>query len=418
MSYRQNCQSSAPAAGWTGSRVRLRSSAAYGVFTACLMFVLLAYLPAYADHVHHLYYNNVQWQDEDLTKDYGGGIAYSESAITSLYTAGNDQLHTYYVDTNLHVRQLYYNNTTWSDEDLTIDGHGPQAGIWGISAFAVKNLQHVFYIGYSDYHVHELYYNNATWSDQDITSQTPGSVAANLTAPELVAFATKGNKQFHVYYEDSNFHLHQLYFNGTSWSDQDLTKWTGAICYPGTPFPAAGAGYIAGFAVGNKQHLFCPGLDATGQHEHLLHIYYNNSTWTSEDITAKVGGSSLAFNGIVTGFRYPGKSQLEVYGVTYDGHVHQFTGKGKKWTDLDLTVAMGAPVDDWYGGGVAFPTTDNNQFHIFYQPSPEVYQLYYNGSSWSSEDLTGGAGRADYYGSGMAGFAIGNLQHVFYLTAE
>lgn len=412
MPYRHHPHSSASARNMTLGAGNATST--FAVIAACLMFLLVSYLPARADHVHHLYYNNVQWQDEDLTTLTGGGIAASESTITSFYTSGNDQLHTYYVDTNLHVRQLFYNNTSWSDEDLTADTGGPKAGIWGISGFAAKNLQHVFYIGYSDYHVHELYYNNASWSDQDITVQA-GGVAANLSAPELVAFATTNNKQFHVYYQAPNLDLHQLYFNGTSWSDQNLTAWTGAICYPGTPFPPAGAGYIAGFAVGNTQHLFCPGLDATKQHEHLLHIYYNNSTWTYEDITAKVGGSSLAFNGIVTGFRYPGKNQLEVYSTTFDGHVHQFTSKGKKWTDLDLTVAMGAPVDDWYGGGVAFPTSGNNQFHIYYQPSAEVYQLYFNGSSWSSEDLTGGAGQSDYYGSGMAGFAIGNLQHVFYL---
>jgi len=44
-----------------------------------------------------------------------------------------------------------------------------------------------------------------------------------------------------------------------------------------------------------------------------------------------------------------------------------------------------------------------------------VYQIYFNGSSWSVQDLTGGAGQASYYGGGMSGFAIGNLQHVFYL---
>jgi hypothetical protein len=31
------------------------------------------------------------------------------------------------------------------------------------------------------------------------------------------------------------------------------------------------------------------------------------------------------------------------------------------------------------------------------------------------EDLTGGTGNADYT-AGMAGFAIGNLQHVFYMS--
>jgi hypothetical protein len=407
-------QSSVLALSFTGVNSGPRVRSTLGIF-AYLIFLLLSHVPASADHVHQLYYNNVQWVDQDLTFLAHGGIPFSESAIAGFYTGGNKQLHVYYVDTSLHVRQLYFNNKSWSDEDLTAATGGPNAGLWGITGFAVGNLQHVFYVGYSDSHVHELYYNNASWSDQDITASAVGGGPANLTAPQLVGFSTPG-PQFHVYYEDSNLDMHQLYFNGSSWTDQDLTVLTGASCYPGNPFPPVGAGYIAGFAVGNQQHLFCPGLDASKQHEHMIHIYYNNSIWTSEDITALVGGGTIAYNGAVAGFRYPGKAQLEVYGVTFDGHVHQFTFKNKKWTDEDLTASIGAPADNYSGGAVAFPTAINNQFHIYYQPSTDVYQLYFNGTNWNVGDLTGGTGQADYYGSGMAGFAIGNLQHVFYLA--
>jgi fucose-binding lectin len=402
-------QSSVPAQSFRCAAASPHARSTFRIFATCLMFLLLAHVPASAS-VHHLYYNNSQWVDQDL-----GGTPFSNSAIAAFYTPGK-QLHVYYIDTNRHVRQLYYNNKSWSDEDLTAATDGPNAGIWGITGFAVGNLQHVFYIRYSDSHVHELYYNNASWSDQDITASAVGGGPANLVAPQLVGFSTPG-PQFHVYYEDSNLDMHQLYFNSNSWTDQDLTVLTGASCYPGTPFPPAGAGYIAGFAVGNQQHLFCPGLDASKQYEHMIHIYYNNSVWTSEDITALVGGGTIASNGAVAGFRYPGKTQLEVYGVTFEGHVHQFTFKGKKWTDVDLTASIGAPSDYWYGGAIAFPTTPNNQFHFYYQPSPEVYQLYFNGTSWLVNDLTRGGGQADYYGSGMAGFAIGNLQHVFYVAS-
>jgi len=384
------------------------------ILATCLLFLLVSHLPAHADHVHHLWYNNSAWQDQDLTVLTGGGIASSESAVAAFNTPGNNQLHAYYVDTSLHVRQLYFNNTSWSDADLTALTGGPNAGLWGMTGFAIGNLQHVFYIGYSDSHVHELYYNNAGWSDQDITAAA-GGVAANLSAPQLVGFPTKPNNQFHIYYEDTNLDMHQLYFNGTSWTDEDLTALTGASCYPGSPFPPAGASYIAGFAVGNLQHLFCAGLDATKTHEHLIHIYYNNASWTSEDVTAKVGGGTFAYNGAIAGFRFPGSSQLEVYGTTFDGHVHQFTFKNKKWSDTDLTTSIGAPTQGNYSGAVAFPTLRNNQFHIYYQPSTEVYELYFNGTSWAADDLTGGIGQADYYGSGMAGFAIKNFQHVFYL---
>ena len=404
----------------TGSR----STSTLAVAAVCLMFLLSSAVPALADHVHHLWYNNAEWQDQDLTALTAGGIAYGTS-LTAFRTAGNNQLHVYYVGTDYHVHQLYYNNSYWSDEDLTAFVGGPTANPFGIAGFAIGNLQYVFYVEYTDVgcctngHVHELNYNNAGWSDLDLTASAVGGVGAGFYTPGLVAFSTPGNNQFHVYFlDDVSGDLNQLYFNGTEWSDQDLSSFTGAHCYIGWGGPPYYTGYIAGFAVGNEQHLFCGGATSPEDEEHLMHIYYNNSTWTYEDVTAKVGGTPVGFSSMVAGFRYPGTTQMEVYAVTADTHVHQYTFKKAKWTDMDMTVAMGAPTYSGNGGATAFPTAGNNQFHIYYQPSSEVYQLYFNGTSWSAEDLTEGAGTADYSEAPMAGFAVGNLQHVFYLGTE
>jgi len=85
------------------------------------------------------------------------------------------------------------------------------------------------------------------------------------------------------------------------------------------------------------------------------------------------------------------------------------------WVDWDATTTWGAPSDAHYGGIVAFVTTPNNQQHIYYAPSTDVYQFYFNGTAWTVENLTGGSGQADD-NSGMAGFALGNAQHVFYMS--
>ncbi len=90
---------------------------------------------------------------------------------------------------------------------------------------------------------------NSNWVDQDLTAAAGGPQAG---LGPILAFATTPNGQFHVFYQDSNaFDLHQLYFNRTSWSDADLTSLTGARCYPS---------WLAGFAIQNQQHLFCPGF--------------------------------------------------------------------------------------------------------------------------------------------------------------
>lgn len=392
---------SSPAAGGSASTIRLLAT--------CLLFLLVANL-AYADHVHHLYYNNIQWVDTDLTTATNGGLATSFGAITAFYTTPNKQLHVYYIDSSAqHVHQLYYNGTTWSDSDLTIAGNGPIANPYGISGFSIGNYQYVFYVGYADNHVHQLTYVN-NWVDQDIT----GSIGGNLAGfGNIVAFATKPNNQFHVYYQDlSTFHEYQLYYNGSSWTYQDLTAITGASCY---------SGWTVGFAQGNLQHLFCTGFGTVTGNLDLFHIYYNNFTWLYEDVTFTAGGSEtpMYLGSGLAAFQVPGVNQFEVYGVTNDTHFNQYTHlvKPAQWIDKDLTAGIGAPTDNQFGGMTAFATTPNKQYHIYYAPSAEVYQIYYNGTTWSIEDLTGGVGQANP-NSGMAGFAIGNLQHVFYQTNQ
>ena len=375
--------------------------------TKCLRIILLFLgitpLPAFAGHLHHLWYNNSNWQDQDLIALTGGANSYG-AGVAAFYTAPNQELHVYYADTNGYIHQLYYKGSTWSDQNLTALTGAPLALVGGISGFAIGNLQYVFYVSV-DQHVHQLNYNNINWTDSDLTSLGNG-VLAN---PVIRAFPTKPNNQLHVYYQDSNAtNMHQLYFNGSAWSDSDLTSATGAYC--------PGGQWWAGFATGNLQHIFCAGYGALSGNLDLLHIYYNNYTWVYEDITFRAGGSELPMwsDSGISGFVAGGKG--EIYGVTNDSHVHQFTFSKGQWISFDLTTSIGAPTKT-YGGITAFPTTPNGQFHIYFASGSDVYQVYYNGTSWSVQNLTGGGGQANYYAD-ITGFAIANLQHVFYFDNQ
>lgn len=366
-----------------------------------LFFLSLSQLPAFADHLHHLWYNNSNWQDQDLIALAGGASSYG-AGVTAFYTTPNQQLHVYYADKNGYIHQLYYNNTSWSDQNLTALTGAPLALVGGLSGFAIGNSQYLFYVSV-DQHVHQLSYVN-NWIDSDLTSLGNG-VLAN---PVIRAFPTKPNNQFHIYYQDSNAtNMHQLYFNGSSWSDTDLTSATGAYC--------PGGQWWAGFATGNLQHIFCAGYGAYSSNLDLLHIYYNNYTWVYEDITFRAGGSELPIwpdsgvSGFVAG------TQGEIYAVKNDSHVHQFTFTRGQWIDFDLTTHIGAPTKT-FGGITAFPTTPNAQFHIYFASGSDIYQVYFNGTAWSVQNLTGG-GQADYFAD-ITGFALGNLQHLFYFDTQ
>jgi hypothetical protein len=378
----------------------------------CLLALTLFAAPAFSQgHVHELYYNNSGWSNLDLTAKTGGPPATYQGGMAAFYTVNKqDQFHVYFVDdTSSHVQQLYFNGTSWVDQDLTVFSGGPTAFPYAMSGFAIGNLQYVFYVG-TDYDVHELYYNDYDWTDTDLTAQT-GGVPASYEG--LLAFVTTPNNQFHVFYQPEGVSgLQQLYFNGSDWVDENISALiNGTHCH---------TDWLAGFAVGNEQHIFCPGYGAFSSNLDMLHIYYNNASWVYEDISYLSGLETpmASFNVPVAAFQYPGESQFEVYGVTDDDHVHQFTDN-KGWTDEDLTVSIGAP-DVHTGGAVAFPTTPNDQFHFYYQPgthesNTEVDQLYFNGTSWLVEGLPPGMGNVSGDG-GTAGFAIGNLQYVFYIS--
>jgi len=98
-------------------------------------------------------------------------------------------------------------------------------------------------------HLHELYYNNIQWIDTDLTATTGGP----LVQPQgIAAFYTTPNDQFHVYYASNvgeDYHIHQLYFNGSAWSDADLTALTGGAV-------ASNSSGMTGFSIGNAQYLY------------------------------------------------------------------------------------------------------------------------------------------------------------------
>jgi hypothetical protein len=97
------------------------------------------------------------------------------------------------------------------------------------------------------------------WLDTDLTVKAHGVVASSIN--RLVAFATSPNNQRHVYFVATDATIHQLYFNGTLWSDENLTNATDGG--KATPYATA----MDGCAVGNHQYVFF--VSNTGH----LHMY-------------------------------------------------------------------------------------------------------------------------------------------------
>jgi hypothetical protein len=370
-------------------------------------------VPAFGQHLHQLYYNNSNWTDTDLTSLVGGPYP-AQVGITAFNTTPNNALHVFYVsNSDSHIHELFYNGSFWSDADLTAASGGVTAVTSTFSApnsgFALGNAQYFYFCG-SDDAVHEYSYGdggNWNWVDRNLNALV-GVGAPNCSAFSngLVAYATLGNSQRHVFFQPDggSSDIYQLVLKGSAWYVEDETGMTHGAKGDGT--------WMAGFAIGNAQYAFFE--DPKGRIHEYSYGAGGKWNWVAKNLTAVTkGGTSRtsSYTGVAA-FVIPGTSQMEVYYGTSYFDMHQMTFQNKKWTDADI----GGPGPVYQSQIVGFATTPNDQFHVYHQSEPGgqfgVYQHYFNGS-WSSQQLSNGLTEG-----GLTGFAIGNLQYVYYISFD
>ena len=195
-----------------------------------------------------------------------------------------------------------------------------------LSGFADSDGEHFCHLA-EDAHVHQLYFNGSGWADQDLTAAGNGPAASGSSG--IAGFADSYGE--HVCYVTPDGHIHQLYFNGSSWTDQDLTAAGGGP-------EAAGPSGLSAFADSYGEHVCY--IVAAGQHIHQL--YFNGKTWTDQDLTA--AGNGPAGGAGAWGIAGFADSHGEhVCYLTLDGHIHQLYFNGRSWTDQDLTAAVHGP---------------------------------------------------------------------------
>ena len=363
------------------------------------LLLSLAALPAFGQQIHQLSYDGSTWSDQNLN----GALA-QQWAISAFFTTPNDQRHVFYGSvSSADLHQLFYNGSNWADEEFKQTSTNTYAGI---SGFSEGNYQYVFYQG-DDFDVHQLLYNNVGWVDTDVTNAAPGAYVC-YPGSNLVAFTT--SPALHVYYTDdeTNSHVHQLFAtNGTNWQDQDLTVMTGA--------PAANPAYgMAGFNVGNFQYVFY--LAASNNHIHQL--FYNNTGWTDEDLTALTKTRATAAFSNLSAFVIPGTTKMRVYFVaTGTRHIIQLSSTGNgKWTQADLTTkAKGSLPDEQI---LAYPSTSGGTVNVYYVAGHNVNRIYQpTATTFANQDLTAltGGGSANNIDQ-LGGFALQNQHYVYYVA--
>jgi hypothetical protein len=383
-----------------------------------VLAVALLCVPLFGQHIHQLFYNNADWTDSDLTSLAGGPVVYPQG-VAAFYTTPLDQFHVYYASNgDFHVHQLFYNGNAWADSDLTaLTGGAVASNSAGMSGFSFGDAQYLYFCS-SDFSLHEYSYgNNGNFNWVDTELPVGGFNGTCGFAPVgIVAYMTADTAR-HIYYEAQSSQtartIHHLYYSPKKkkWLRQNLTALShGAKAESGT--------WLSGFNISNTQYVY---FQSTNGHIHeYSNVTTNVATWTDQDLTVLGSGVvSSSFEGSGTAaFVVPGTTQKEVFYSGGTAHeLHQLEFK-TTWKDADLTTLTG-------GGGpvslsqvTGFVTTPNNQLHVYLGGIGEnaIEQMFYNGTSWASEELPSVAPAG--LGPGIAGFSLGNLQYVYYISAN
>jgi len=253
------------------------------------------YLGGQTGHVHQMLYNNIGWSDVDLTALTGGPNAQPDPLVA--FTT-SPILHVYYTDWSLHIHQLYSDNgTSWQDQDLTsiTGGTTSESSPGRTAGFNIDNFQYLYFVA-STGHVHQFLYNNSSWSDEDLTvlsKSTPADARSDVQA-----LLIPGMKKMCVFYISTDGHIVELAANDNKkWVKTDLSKKTLA--------PGPQSFHVAAFTTPphNELHVFYVGYTTNF---HVLQLYKPQSqSWTYEDMTALTnGGIPESFYSDIAGFSF------------------------------------------------------------------------------------------------------------------
>jgi hypothetical protein len=262
-----------------------------------LVLLSLFAIRADAQHVHQLLYNNYDWSDQNLMGEptFQKNEPDVPTGIAAFTTTPNNQVHVYYVGADGNRREtdcsVFFNGTNWSDENLSQETGGPptQPGYW--AGLSIANEQYLFYVDVDNDDLHELYYNNIGWTDVDLSMQIGAPKPAGAWG--ITGFVVPGTQTMEVFYTDSTYHMYQISSSDNLfWSQQDLTALTnGPSAEPGDPFTA--------FATtpNNQLHVYY-----VSQTRHVNQLFFNGSSWSNGDLTSQTHAGNVIDNAGMSGF--------------------------------------------------------------------------------------------------------------------
>jgi hypothetical protein len=366
------------------------------VFNSCLtpcpplpkLHPQAAYYVSSNQHVYELYWGGQFWMRGDITAVTGNTLTASSSRVSSwINSAGGHAV--YYVGTSQHVYELYWDGNQWTKADLTAaTGNTLALSTSPLTSFNTAGGGHaVYYLG-SNQHVYELYWNGSSWSNGDVTAATGNTLASSTGG--LTSWLNSAGAHA-TYFVGANQHIYELYWNGSTWTKADLTAATGnTLASTGTQ--------LTGFNTTGGGHA----IYYLGTNQHVYELYWNGSSWSNGDVTAATGNTLASSTGGLTSFLDSGGGHATYY-VGANQHVYELYWNGSAWTNGDLSAVTGNTLAQ-LGSAVTCFSTGFGHAVYFIATDQHVYELYWDGSAWNKADLTAATSGALASMKGLASF--------------
>ncbi len=326
-------------------------------------------------HVFELFESGTSWTNGDVTAATGNVLAGTSAGLTTFTLGGGHA--TYYIGANQHVYELFWNGSRWTNGDVTVATNAPLAlSTSGLTSFVFNSGAHATYYVGSNQHVYELFWNGITWTNGDITAATNAPLASGTSGLTSFVFSSGAHA---IYYIGSNQHVYEFFWNGTTWTNGDITAVTG------NTLAAAGSG-LTSFLDPSGAHA----VYYIGANQHVYELFWNGATWTNGDVTAATGNTLAAVNSSISCFN--STPAHVVYYLGANQHVYELFWNGTTWTNGDVTAVTGNVSASVSSGVASFLAQGGAHGVYFVGTDQHIRQMLWNGVTWVMNDATASTG--------------------------
>ncbi|RDD81056.1 hypothetical protein DVJ77_13940 [Dyella tabacisoli] len=272
-----------------------------------------------------------------------------------------------YRDTSRHLREIFFQNGTWSEWDMSKYLAAPDAITDPKPYVAGDGWPHLVYRDAGG-HIDDFYMDTTGWRLQDLSAASQANPPGTEQNPPMGYVAGGASR---VVFRDINNQVVEIYFFGGAWHQWLMTGISGAPIADSDPQGYAdtdGLPRVVYRDIGSKD---------VGSHIHELRM--NSSGWQHTDITLAAGAPSAAGNPM--GFVAGNAPRVIYRGV--DGHLHEIVWWSGAWVHNDLSLVRGAlsVVDDPRG----FVGSDGIPRIEYKGPDNQLHELYYS-AGWIHRD--------------------------------